>query len=700
MAKHDLNKFRNIGIMAHIDAGKTTTTERVLYYTGVSHKIGEVHEGTATMDWMEQEQERGITITSAATTCFWKRSGTEYRINIIDTPGHVDFTMEVERSLRVLDGAVAVFDGVAGVEPQSETVWRQADKYGVPRICFINKLDRAGASFQRSFDSIIARLGANPVALQIPIGLEDQFKGVVDLIQMKGLIWNDESKGAEYEVVDVPAELLAEAEAARHKLIEAVADVDEELMMKYLEDEGASITEDEIRAALRKGTIELKLVPVVTGSAFKNKGVQTLLDAVVDYLPSPLDIPPVEGVNPKTGEVETRPADASAPFSGLVFKIMADKHLGQLSFVRIYSGTIKAGSYAYNPIKDNRERVGRLMRMHANKREDIDEASAGEIIAIGGMKQVTTGDTVCDENKPIVLEAMEFPAPVIRVAVEPKTRADQDKLGIALSRLAQEDPSFNVSTDHETGQTIIAGMGELHLEIIVDRMKREFGVEANVGKPQVAYRETITQPAPGKEVFKKQTGGRGQYGHVELEIEPAPGEGFVFENEITGGAIPKEYIKPTEQGVRDAMERGFLAGYELVDIRVKLVFGSYHEVDSDERSFHIAGSLAFQDAVKKAKPVLLEPIMRVEVVTPEDYMGAVNGDLNRRRGQIEKMEPRTGGVQVITAFVPLSEMFGYTTDLRSATQGRATSTMHFERYEQAPKNVAEEVIAKVQGVAK
>jgi elongation factor G len=700
MAKHDLKKFRNIGIMAHIDAGKTTTTERVLYYTGVSHKIGEVHEGTATMDWMEQEQERGITITSAATTCFWKRSGTEYRINIIDTPGHVDFTMEVERSLRVLDGAVAVFDGVAGVEPQSETVWRQADKYGVPRICFINKLDRAGASFDRSFQSIIDRLGANPVAIQIPIGLEDQFKGVIDLIQMKGLIWNDESKGAEYEVVDIPAELREEAEATRHKLIEAVADVEEELMMKYLEDEGASITEDEIRAALRKGTLELKLVPVVTGSAFKNKGVQTLLDAVVDYLPSPLDIPPVEGINPKTGDIEKRPADASAPFSGLVFKIMADKHLGQLSFVRIYSGTIRAGSYAYNPIKDNRERVGRLMRMHANKREDIDEASAGEIIAIGGMKQVTTGDTVCDENKPVVLEAMEFPAPVIRVAVEPKTRADQDKLGVALSRLAQEDPSFNVSTDHETGQTIIAGMGELHLEIIVDRMKREFGVEANVGKPQVAYRETITQAAPGKEIFKKQTGGRGQFGHVELEIEPAPGEGFVFENKITGGAIPKEFIRPTEQGIHDAMERGYLAGYELVDIRVRLVFGSYHEVDSDERSFHIAGSLAFQDAVKKAKPVLLEPIMRVEVVTPEEYMGAVNGDLNRRRGQIEKMEPRTGGVQVVTAFVPLSEMFGYTTDLRSATQGRATSTMHFERYDQAPKNIADEVIAKVQGVAK
>jgi len=598
----------------------------------------------------------------------------------------------------VLDGAVAVFDGVAGVEPQSETVWRQADKYGVPRICFINKLDRAGASFDRSFESIITRLGANPVALQIPIGLEDQLKGVVDLVAMKGLIWKDESKGSEYEVTDIPEDLKDDAVAAREKLIEAVASIDDDLMHKYLE--GEEISEAEIRKALRAGTIDLKLVPVVTGSAFKNKGVQTLLDAVVDFLPSPLDVPPVEGMNPKTDAVESRPAEASAPFAGLVFKIMADKHLGQLSFVRIYSGTIKAGSYAYNPVKGSKERVGRLMRMHANKREDIEDASAGEIIAIGGMKQVTTGDTVCDENKPVILEKMEFPAPVIRVAVEPKTRQDQDKLGVALNRLAQEDPSFNVSTDPETGQTIIAGMGELHLEIIVDRMKREFSVEANVGKPQVAYRETITEAAKGKEVYKKQTGGRGQFGHVELEIEPAPGEGFVFENKITGGAIPKEYIKPVESGVRDAMERGFLAGYELVDIRVRLVFGSYHEVDSDERSFHIAGSLAFQDAVRKAKPVLLEPIMRIEVVTPDDYMGAVNGDLMRRRGQIEGTEPRPGGAQVITAFVPLSEMFGYTTDLRSATQGRATSTMHFERYDQAPKNIAEEVIAKVQGVAK
>jgi elongation factor G len=683
--------------MAHIDAGKTTTTERILYYTGVSHKMGEVHEGTATMDWMEQEQERGITITAAATTCFWKRFGVDYRINIIDTPGHVDFTMEVERSLRVLDGAVAVFDGVAGVEPQTETVWRQADKYRVPRICFINKLDRAGASFERSFESIIKRLGANAVALQLPIGLEDQFKGVVDLITMKGLIWKDETKGAEYEIVDIPADLVEQAKEWREKLLEQVASIDDDLMMKYLE--GEEISEQEIRKVLRKGTIEQKLVPVIAGAAFKNKGIQPLLDAVVDYLPSPLDISAVEGINPKTNEVETRKADAKEPFAGLVFKLMADKHLGQLAYVRIYSGTLTAGSYVYNSTKGSKERVGRLMRMHANKREDIESASAGEIVAIGGMKNVTTGDTICDENKQIVLESIEFPDPVVRVAVEPKTRADQDKMSIALSRLAQEDPSFQVSTDPETGQTIIAGMGELHLEIIVDRMKREFGVEANVGKPQVAYRETITVPASGKEIYKRQTGGRGQYAHVEIEIEPAPGQGFVFEDHITGGVIPRQFIKPTMEGIQDAMRRGYLAGYEMVDIKAKLVFGGFHEVDSDERSFHIAGSLAFQDAVKKAKPVLLEPIMRVEVVTPEEYMGSVTGDLNRRRGHIEKIEARPGNVQVITAYVPLSEMFGYTTDLRSLTQGRASSTMHFARYEQAPKNVADEIIARVKGAS-
>ncbi|MCU1288744.1 MAG: fusA [Acidobacteria bacterium] len=697
MANISLDKFRNIGIMAHIDAGKTTTTERVLFYTGVSHKIGEVHEGTATMDWMEQEQERGITITSAATTCFWTRKGVQHRINIIDTPGHVDFTMEVERSLRVLDGAVCVFDGVAGVEPQSETVWRQADKYGVPRICFINKLDRAGASFYRSFDSIVTRLGANAVALQIPVGIEDKFLGVVDLLQMKALLWKDETKGAEYEVTEIPAEYQNDAKEWRDKLVEAVSSIDDDLMMKYLE--GEEVTEAELRAALRKGTLAMQIVPVVTGSAFKNKGVQTMLDAVVDYLPSPLDIPAIEGTNPKTDAVEAREANASAPFSGLVFKLMADKHLGQLSFVRIYSGTVTSGSYVTNTIKGTKERVGRLMLMHANKREDVESASAGEIVAIGGMKNVTTGDTVSDENNPIILESMEFPDPVVRVAVEPKTRQDQDKMGVALNRLAQEDPSFRVNTDQETGQTIIAGMGELHLEIIVDRMKREFGVEANVGKPQVAYRETITTSAPGKEIYKKQSGGRGKFGHVELEIEPAPGEGFVFEDKITGGSIPRQFIKPTMEGVRDAMQRGYLAGYEIVDVRVRLLFGSYHEVDSDEISFHLAGSFAFQDAVKKAKPVLLEPIMRVEVVTPEEYMGAVNGDLNRRRGQIDKMEPRPGNVQVVTAFVPLSEMFGYTTDLRSSTQGRATSSMHFERYAEAPRNVAEEIIAKVKGAS-
>ncbi|MDH3493095.1 MAG: elongation factor G, partial [Acidobacteriota bacterium] len=668
----------------------------VLFYTGVSHKIGEVHDGNATMDWMEQEQERGITITSAATTCFWNRNDDEYRINIIDTPGHVDFTMEVERSLRVLDGAVAVFDGVAGVEPQSETVWRQADKYRVPRICFINKLDRAGASFQRSFDSIEARLGANAIALQLPIGAEDHFLGVVDLITMKALLWKDETKGAEYEVTEIPADLVAAAQEAREKMVEAVASVDDELMVKFLD--GEAISEEEIRSGLRRGTLELKIVPVVMGTAFKNKGVQTLLDAVVDFLPSPLDVKAIEGVNPDTEETESREADAKAALSGLVFKLMADKHLGQLAFVRLYSGTVQAGSYVINTAKRNsKERVGRIMRMHANKREDIESASAGEIIAIGGMKNVTTGDTICNSENPIILESIEFPDPVVQVAVEPKTRADQDKMGVALGRLAQEDPSFQVSTDHETGQTIIAGMGELHLDIIVDRMKREFGVEAAVGKPQVAYRETITKLAEGKEIFKKQSGGRGQFAHVELVIEPAPGEEFVFEDNIKGGVIPRQFIKPVAAGIQDAMRRGHVAGYEMVDIKASLNFGSFHEVDSDERSFQICGSLAFQDAVKKAKPVLLEPVMKVEVVTPEEYMGAVNGDLNKRRGQIEKMEPRPGNAQVITAYVPLSEMFGYTTDLRSATQGRATSSMHFERYDKAPANVAEEIIAKVKG---
>jgi len=692
-----LNRFRNIGIMAHIDAGKTTTTERILYYTGVSYKIGEVHEGTAVMDWMEQEQERGITITSAATTCFWKRNNQQYRINIIDTPGHVDFTIEVERSLRVLDGAVAVFDAVAGVEPQSETVWRQADKYNVPRIAFINKMDRPGADFHHSIETIRTRLGANPVAIQIPIGKEETFKGVIDLIQMKAIVWLEETKGAQYEIVAIPEDLVAEAEAAREKMIEALADLDDSIAEKYLN--GEELSEAEIRDALRRGTISIKLIPVICGAAFKNKGVQLLLDAVVDYLPSPLDIPAVAGVNPKTGDIEERPADDKAPFSGLVFKIMADKHIGQLSFVRVYSGTLNSGSYALNSTRNSKERVGRLMRMHANKREDIETAYAGEIVAVGGLKNVTTGDTICHDLHPIVLEAIEFPAPVISVAIEPKTRADQDKLGIALGRLAQEDPSFRVSTDQETGQTLISGMGELHLEIIVDRLKREFGVDANVGKPQVAYRETIKTAAAGEGRFVRQTGGRGQYGHAKIEMEPLPpASGFVFENAIVGGVIPKEYIPAVEAGVKEAMERGILAGFEIVDVKVRLYDGSYHEVDSSELAFKIAGSMAFQDAAKKARPVLLEPIMRVEVVTPEEYLGAITGDLSSRRGRIEGMQARPGS-QIVTAYVPLSEMFGYSTDLRSATQGRATYSMHFHAYEEAPKSVSEEVIAKVRGVA-
>jgi elongation factor G len=692
-----LNRFRNIGIMAHIDAGKTTTTERILFYTGVSYKIGEVHEGTATMDWMEQEQERGITITSAATTCFWKRNGDEYRINIIDTPGHVDFTIEVERSLRVLDGAVAVFDAVAGVQPQSETVWRQADKYNVPRIAFINKMDRPGADFDHAVDTIRTRLSANPVCVQMPIGAEDQFAGIVDLIEMKALYWKDDKMGANYSVEEIPANMVDAVKAAHDKMVESIADADDEIAMKYLE--GEAISNDEIRAALRRGCIALKLVPVVCGTAFKNKGVQPLLDAVIDYMPSPTDIAAVKGVTPKGEEVE-RPADDKAPFSALAFKIMADKHVGQLSFVRIYSGTLKSGSYVLNSTKDNKERVGRIMKMHANKREDVEEAYAGEIVAVAGLKQVTTGDTICVESHPVILEEMEFPTPVISLAIEPKTRQDQEKLGIAMGRLAQEDPSFRVTTDQETNQTIIQGMGELHLEIIVDRLKREYGVEANVGKPQVAYRETIKQAAKGEEKYSRQTGGRGQYGHVVLEIEPnEAGAGFEFINEIVGGVIPKEYIPAVEKGVREALEGGVLAGYEMVDVKVRLVFGSYHEVDSSEMAFKIAGSIAFKEAAKKAKPVLLEPVMKVEVVTPEDYMGSVTGDLSSRRGRIEGMVSRPG-TQIITAMVPLAEMFGYETDLRSMSQGRAASTMHFHRYEEAPKSVSEEVIAKVQGAAK
>ncbi|MCI0338592.1 MAG: elongation factor G [Acidobacteria bacterium] len=692
-----LSRFRNIGIMAHIDAGKTTTTERVLYYTGVSYKIGEVHEGTATMDWMPQEQERGITITSAATTCFWKRNGEEYRINIIDTPGHVDFTIEVERSLRVLDGAVAVFDAVAGVQPQSETVWRQADKYNVPRIAFINKMDRPGADFDHSVETIRTRLSANPVSIQMPIGAEDQFKGVIDLIEMKAITWKDETKGAEYTVEDIPDRMKESAVAAREKMIEVIANADDEVAEKYLE--GQEVSQAEIRAALRRGCIAIKIVPVVCGSAFKNKGVQPLLDAVIDYLPSPIDIAAVKGTDKKDNEVE-RKADDKAPFSALIFKIMADKHVGQLSFARIYSGTLKSGSYVYNSTKETRERVGRILRMHANKREDVDEAYAGEIVAVAGLKNGATGDTICTESHSVILEAMEFPAPVISLAIEPKTRQDQEKLGVALSKLAQEDPSFRVTTDQETNQTIISGMGELHLEIIVDRLKREYNVEANVGKPQVAYRETIRKQAKGEEKYARQTGGRGQYGHVVLEIEPnVPGEGFEFVNQIVGGVIPKEFIPAVEKGIVQAMEGGILAGYELVDIRVRLVFGSYHEVDSSEMAFKVAGSIAFKDAAKKAHPVLLEPVMKVEVVTPEEYMGAVNGDLNSRRGRIEGMNTRPG-TQIITAMVPLAEMFGYETDLRSMTQGRASSTMHFARYEEAPKSISEEIIAKVQGATR
>jgi elongation factor G len=684
--------------MAHIDAGKTTTTERILYYTGVSYKIGEVHEGTAVMDWMEQEQERGITITSAATTCFWARNDDEYRINIIDTPGHVDFTIEVERSLRVLDGAVAVFDAVAGVQPQSETVWRQAEKYGVPRIAFMNKMDRPGADFDHAIQTMRDRLGANPVAIQYPIGAEDRFQGIVDLLTMKAFIYNLEDKGAAPEIADIPADIKAEAEAAREQMIEALADADDQIAEKYLG--GEAVNEDEIRAALRRETIALKLVPVVAGTAFKNKGVEPLLDAVIDYLPSPLDVPAVTGINPRNGEEEQRQADAKEPFAGLVFKIMADKHVGQLSFVRIYSGTLKSGSYTMNTTKGSKERVGRIMRMHANKREDIDAASAGEIVAVAGLKQVTTGDTICEESHPVVLEALEFPAPVISQAIEPKTRQDQEKLGIGLQRLASEDPSFRVSTDQETGQTIIAGMGELHLEILVDRLKREFGVEANVGRPQVAYRETIRKAANGVGKFVRQTGGRGQYGHAEVTIEPnEPGAGYEFVNAIVGGVIPREYIKPVDEGIREALEGGVLAGYEMVDVKATLKFGSYHDVDSSEMAFKIAGSMAFKDAAHKANPVLLEPIMKVEVVTPDEYLGSINGDINSRRGRIENIDSRHG-TQVITAYVPLSEMFGYSTDMRSMTQGRATYTMHFHRYEEAPRSVREEVIAKVQGSGK
>jgi elongation factor G len=695
-----LNKTRNIGIMAHIDAGKTTTTERILFYTGITYKIGEVHEGTAVMDWMEQEQERGITITSAATTCFWR----DHRINIIDTPGHVDFTAEVERSLRVLDGAVAVFDSVAGVEPQSETVWRQADRYRVPRICFVNKMDRVGANFKRTFDQIISKLEGNPVAVQLPIGAEDHFQGVVDLIRMKSITYKDETLGADYVVDEIPTDMLAEAQQYREQLIEKVSEADDKVLEKYLH--GEPISEDEIKAAIRKRVIssvrnkgEAPFVPVVCGSAFKNKGVQPLLDAVVDFLPSPVDIPPIVGLDPAKAEetLVERPAADDAPFSALAFKIMTDPFVGQLTFFRVYSGVMTSGASVYNATKQKSERIGRLLKMHANKREEIKEVYAGDIAAAVGLRSVSTGDTLCNEKHPIVLESIEFAKPVISLAIEPKTKADQEKLGQAMQKLIAEDPTFHVQTDHQTGQTIIAGMGELHLEIKVDRLKREFGVEASVGKPQVAYKETLTRQSEGEGRYVRQTGGRGQYGHAKIRLFPGePGTGYVFENEIVGGAIPKEFIKPIDEGIKEALTRGVLAGYPVDDVKIELYDGSFHDVDSSEMAFKIAGSMAFQDAAKKAKPVLLEPMMRVEVVVPKEYMGDVMGNLSGRRGQIQSQEDR-GGTQIIAARVPLSEMFGYATDLRSRTQGRATYSMHFDRYEPAPSSVSEEVVARMQG---
>jgi len=684
--------MRNIGIAAHIDAGKTTTTERILYYTGRTHKLGEVHEGTATMDWMEQEQERGITITSAATTCEWR----DIQINIIDTPGHVDFTAEVERSLRVLDGAVAVFDAVAGVQPQSETVWRQADKYDVPRICFINKMDRVGADFYHSVDTIVDRLKCRPVPIQIPIGAEEKFLGIVDLVEMKAVVWRDETLGSEYDTGEIPEELVEKAREYREKMIEAIAESDDShLFEKFIT--GEAISNEEIRAGIRKATVALKIFPVICGSAFKNKGVQTMLDAVVDYLPSPLDVPPVQGVDVDNPEkILVRHASDSEPFAALVFKIMTDPYVGQLAFFRVYSGTLKSGDSVYNVAKRRKERIGRLLRMHANKREDIQEILAGDICAAVGLKTVSTGDTICDDQKPIVLESIDFPTPVIQLAVEPKTKADQEKMGMAIQKLAQEDPTFKVNTDPDTGQTILSGMGELHLEIIVDRMMREFGVGANVGKPQVAYRETIRKNAEAEGRHIKQTGGHGQYGHVKIRIEPLPGGGFEFVDEITGGRVPKEYIKPTEAGIKEALEGGILAGFPMSDIKVTLYDGSYHDVDSSEMAFKVAGSLAIKDAVRKAKPVLLEPIMAVEVVVPEEYNGTVMGDLNSRRGHIEGIQLR-GTTQIIKAAVPLSEMFGYATDVRSRTQGRGSFTMHFGRYEEVPGSLAEEIVGKVQG---
>jgi elongation factor G len=689
-----LNRCRNIGIMAHIDAGKTTTTERILFYTGITYKIGEVHEGTAVMDWMEQEQERGITITSAATTCTWR----DIKINIIDTPGHVDFTAEVERSLRVLDGACAVFDAVSGVEPQSETVWRQADKYRVPRICFVNKMDRIGADFKATLGQIETKLQANPVAIQLPIGSEDKFKGVVDLVRMKAITYKDETMGADYIVEEIPADMQADAKAYREKLIEKVSEVDDKILEKYLG--GEEISEESIKAALRKRVInsvrdeKAPFVVVICGSAFKNKGVQPMLDAVVDYLPSPLDIPPMEGLDVSKADPTpiTRPAADDAPFASLAFKIMTDPFVGQLTFLRVYSGVLTAGSSAFNATKGKTERIGRLLKMHANKREEIKEVYAGDIAAAVGLKSVTTGDTICEEKQPVLLEAMDFPQPVISLAIEPKTKADQEKLGQGLAKLMAEDPTFRVKSDPETGQTVISGMGELHLEIIVDRLKREFNVEASVGKPQVAYKETFTRASDGEGRYIKQTGGRGQYGHAKIKLIPREaGEGFEFVNKVVGGTIPREFIKPIEEGIKEALTTGVLAGYPVDDVGVELYDGSYHDVDSNEMAFKIAGSMAFKDAAQKAKPVLLEPVMRVEVVVPEEFMGDIIGDLNSRRGHIQSMDAR-GGTQIINARVPLSEMFGYATEMRSRTQGRATYSMHFDRYEQAPNHISDEVV--------
>ncbi|WP_392445402.1 elongation factor G [Sneathia vaginalis] len=688
--KVELKDTRNIGIMAHIDAGKTTTTERILFYTGVNHKIGEVHDGVATMDYMEQEQERGITITSATITCFWKK----HRINIIDTPGHVDFTVEVERSLRVLDGAVAVFSAVDGVQPQSETVWRQADKYHVPRIAFFNKMDRTGANFEMCVDDIKKKLGGNGIPIQLPIGAEEHFEGIIDLITEKEYIFHDETMGADYEIRDVRPELKDAVEEARHNLIEAVVETDDALMEKFFADE--PISEEEIKVALRKATIAGIVVPVTCGTAFKNKGIQPLLDAIVAYMPSPLDIPSIEGINPKTDAEEVRHPSDSEKFSALAFKIVTDPFVGRLSFFRVYSGMLQKGSYVLNSTKGKKERMGRLLLMHANKREELEEVYTGDIAAIVGLKDTTTGDTLCDESAPIILENMEFPDPVISVAVEPKTKADQEKMGTALSKLAEEDPTFVVTANQETGQTVISGMGELHLEIIVDRMKREFKVEANVGKPQVAYRETILSNSDVEEKYIKQSGGRGQYGHVKIKVEPNKDKGYEFINEITGGVIPREYIPAVDKGIQEALQAGVVAGYPVQDVKVTLYDGSYHEVDSSEMAFKIAGSLAIKSALKQAQPILLEPIFKVEVTTPEEYMGDVIGDLNSRRGQVSGMNDRNNA-KIIDAHVPLSEMFGYATDLRSKTQGRASYSMEFEKYVQVPKNISDKVVEERQG---